>query len=366
MALRESLIDIARLLREGRFPNEQAVSQGIVLRILSDLGWNTWDPETVWPEYGVGGRFVDFSLCFPAKRPKVFIEVKQTGKSEGADKQLFDYAYHEGVPMAVLTDGKSWSFYLPGEQGSFEERRVYKLDLLERSPDECCQKLVRYLECVRVTKDLALEDARKDYQDKSRRKLAWELIPKVWKELIESDDPSVFDRLSKEVENKCGVKPDVDDIREFLMRMQYSIEGMASSRSELPRVPETTSHSVTEKPESTLQDAKPSFAIRGKATACRNAKEVMIGIFRSLSEENVSFTEKCFTHTDNQGWSRTYVARNTSDLYPNRPDLEVYSEEFTSGWFIATNLSNALKKKLIAMAADVAGLRIGTELKYNF
>jgi hypothetical protein len=38
--------------------------------------------------------------------------------------------------MAVLTDGQEWHFFLPTEQGDYGERRVYKLDLLERDPQE--------------------------------------------------------------------------------------------------------------------------------------------------------------------------------------------------------------------------------------
>lgn len=35
----------------------------------------------------------------------------------------------------MLTDGKTWSFYLSAEQNSYEERRVYKLrDLYEQLP----------------------------------------------------------------------------------------------------------------------------------------------------------------------------------------------------------------------------------------
>ena len=51
-------------------------------------------------------------------------------------------------PFVVLTDGETWSFYLPAEQGSYEDRRVYKLDLFERPPSArriieagCCSSL---------------------------------------------------------------------------------------------------------------------------------------------------------------------------------------------------------------------------------
>jgi hypothetical protein len=36
----------------------------------------------------------------------VFIEVKQIGRSDGGERQLFEYAFHRGVPMTILTDGQ--------------------------------------------------------------------------------------------------------------------------------------------------------------------------------------------------------------------------------------------------------------------
>lgn len=132
MDLKSELNHIAADLRTGRFTSEAQVSQGIVRRLLHALGWPTFDVEVVIPEYSVSGRRVDFALCHPRSKPLLFVEVKQVGNSAGADRQLFEYAFHEGVPMAVLTDGQEWSVYLPPQQGQYQDRRLIKLDLLEQ------------------------------------------------------------------------------------------------------------------------------------------------------------------------------------------------------------------------------------------
>jgi len=142
MALETTLTDVTERLRRGSFPNEQAISQGVVLRLLQELGWNTWDTAAVWPKYQTGEGRADFALCHPpAKLPAVLIEVKQPGKADDAVRQALLYAFHTGFPFSVLTDGKTWSFYLPMEQGSYEERRVCKLDLFESSPLEAAETL---------------------------------------------------------------------------------------------------------------------------------------------------------------------------------------------------------------------------------
>src|SRR2546427_341600 len=146
MSLIDTLETIRTRLRRDGFANERAVSQEVVLNLLNALGWNVFNSRIVWPEYSVGSRRVDFALCHPEARPVAFIEVKQVGESEGADKQLFEYAFMQGIPLAVLTDGQRWNFYLPSGQGTYSDRRFYSLDLLEREPSEIEQRLKRYLE----------------------------------------------------------------------------------------------------------------------------------------------------------------------------------------------------------------------------
>ncbi|MCG6536464.1 MAG: type I restriction enzyme HsdR N-terminal domain-containing protein, partial [Syntrophales bacterium LBB04] len=132
-------------LRQGRFPSEAAISQGAILPLLNNLGWPVFTTRIVWPQYPLEDRRVDYALCSPEEKPVIFIEVKAMGKIQGADKQLFEYAFHKGIPMAVLTDGQEWHIYLPAEQGTYEDRRVYKLDLLERTSQESAARLNRYL-----------------------------------------------------------------------------------------------------------------------------------------------------------------------------------------------------------------------------
>lgn len=120
MALKEHIGDIRDALRRKQFTSEALVSQGIVRRLLDALDWPQFDPQIAIPEYPVPGGRVDFALCHPASKPMVFIEVKQVGQSDGAERQLFEYAFHAGVPIAVLTDGQKWQFFHPIGRGNYE------------------------------------------------------------------------------------------------------------------------------------------------------------------------------------------------------------------------------------------------------
>lgn len=63
MSLETTLSDITTRSRQGQFPNEQAISIGIVLRVFQELGWNTFDPNVVWPEYQTGEGRADLRFA---------------------------------------------------------------------------------------------------------------------------------------------------------------------------------------------------------------------------------------------------------------------------------------------------------------
>ena len=111
-------------------------------------------------------------------------------------RQALEYAFHTGVPFIVLTDGKTWSFYLPAEQGSYEERRVFKLDLFERPVGESADVLQRYLEQGRVASGEALETARREYRSQNRRAVAREAIPEAWSGLVDEGDELLIELLA--------------------------------------------------------------------------------------------------------------------------------------------------------------------------
>ena len=211
-----TLDDIVGKLQENRFPNERSISQGVVLRVLGDLNWDVYDPAVVWPEYSTGEGRVDFALCHPPRKPRIFVEVKQPGGAGRGVKQALEYAFHTGVPFIALTDGATWSFYLPAEQGSYEERRVFMLDLLKSPEDESADTLRRYIERSRVISGDALRVAREEYQRRSRRAATRLEIPKAWNGLIDKGDKSLTGLLADAVEARSGFRPEDTDVVNFL------------------------------------------------------------------------------------------------------------------------------------------------------
>ena len=223
MALSDHLERVREQLRRGDFHSEMAVIQGVLWPVLDELGWPVGDTNVVYPEFSLGGRRVDYALCHPAEDPAVFIEVKNVGLSDGADRQLFEYVFHSGVPMAVLTDGREWSFFLPGERGKYNERMVRKLHLLQQDVEESAGLLDRYLSYDRVCSGESLVAARSDYQEVVRARETADALPKTWRALLEEPDSLLLELLADKYEELNGYKPDPDSCRRFLTDKSKSI-----------------------------------------------------------------------------------------------------------------------------------------------
>jgi hypothetical protein len=264
-----------------------------------------------------------------------------------------------------LTDGKTWSFYVPAEQGSYEDRRVYKLDLLERPPGEATETLIRYLGRERVADGKALETARQEYRSRNRRSQARAAIPEVWRELVGKGNEELVELLASNVEVKTGIRPDTDEVAEFLAALgkPVIVEASRSTISEQwSRAPErrTPQRAASE----TSRSGK--LVLGGKVYSYANAKDAMVIILRELAKSDPTFLERCSQHPDAQGRKRRYIARTPEELYPDREDLRDMREPLPGGWLVATNLNNVLKKTIIKLAAEVAGLKLGTEVIVEF
>ena len=223
MSLAEHLDNICSDLREGVFTNEASVSQGIVLRLLHALGWPGFNTQVIIPEYPIEGGRVDFALCHPPLEPLVFIEVKQVGQIEGAERQLFEYAFHRGVPIAILTDGQKWHFFHPGGQGNYRERRVCELDLIDMENEQISDRLNRYLNYESIRTGKATRAIEEDYRNISIQRRIETKLPEAWNRLVEEEDEFLIDVVAEKVENLHGYRPTGEQVLTFLRRLD--IEG---------------------------------------------------------------------------------------------------------------------------------------------
>lgn len=348
MEIIKELGEIQKAIRIGQFPSEAAISRGVVMRLLNALGWPVFDPTIVWPEYPLESTRVDYALCNPPNKAMLIIEVKAIGKADISDPQLLEYAFKSGVPMAILTDGQEWHFYLPSGQGSFEERRFYKLDILERDTKESSERLTKYLSFDRVKSGDALRSAQDDYGSARKTRIMKETIPQAWQRLIEERDSLLIDLLSEKVADLCGYNPDPDLIDDFLSN-QVIIRQIEPKPKEQPRSPKTH------------EPGGIYYIFEGQRTNCRSASQVLVEVMGLLSSRDTEFMNRFASRK--HGRRRRYASKIREELYPGRPDLAQLSQQLSSGWWVGTNYSKSNIRQIIMLACDVADIRYGVELK---
>ena len=361
-------------LQRDAFPSEAAVTNGVLLPALNELGWPVFDTGIVVPEFSLEGRRVDYALCHPMKKPAIFVEVKKGGNLEGADKQLFEYAFHSGVPMAILTDGKEWRFYLPGEQGRYDERMVYKLDLLERNIEDAANKLERYLRYEKVCSGEALQAARSDYQAVAKDREIKDTLPRAWNALLKEPDSLLLEYLAEKVADLCGYKPDLNSCGQFLESVSKPTIGKTVSppkqaiRLSVEEPPKQTTRLSVEEPkrlDGVHKRSVVSYVFRGRTYEYKSAKELMCKVFQLLIKEDADFPERFLALK--HGKKRRYLAQDRRELYPGLTleFVEKKSIEVAPGWWLATNFSRGDIQEILNKALAVVHPRVRSQIQVN-
>jgi len=349
--------DLAKGIAAGRFRSEAEISQGVVKRVLNDLGWPVFDMRVVAPEFKIGTRKVDYALCQPPGKAAILVEVKDLGKADGkGQKQLFEYCFHQGVPIAVLTDGRTWSFFFPAGQGSYEERLFARIDLLDDDHGSAARTLIRYLDVGDVESQTARKRAERDYEAERRQRQAAAKYPSVWRKLLSEPEPRLLELFSEEVERATVVRPDPERAAEFICGHAVG----AGVTRKVPRVKPIGGKKSTGPSLPPPISARPSFTFQGETKTFDSAVKLFGAIFRTFASMDPSF---CGRYSErHSGRVRKYVAKSREELYPGRPKQQSHVHPLPGGWLLATHASNTDKIRRIKQACKVMGLEFGQDL----
>lgn len=365
---------IRSVLLTGGYPNERAVSTGIVVPVLRSLGWDDTNPREVQPEFANPRGRVDYALSARAgERPIIFVEVKGVGRSAEADRQLFEYAFHEGVPLAVLTDGRTWNFYLPGQHGSYEERRVYQIDLVERETDEIVARFSRYLQKSRIIDRSALTDAQIDYQERANGRIAADSMPRAWAEILQQPDPDLIQLLSERAEALSGHRPSEQTLVSFLRNQigvldETALVAVSGGSTRKRQTPTSTPTDTIPNPRPVIGNASSKagvhWRVRSQSGVGRNAVEAFVAALAALFTQFPNEQAKIAKAVATRG--RNNIARTVADIYPSKPEIaERNHRALVDGWLVGTNESNATKARIFSAAIAAVGLKQGVDTELN-
>ena len=298
MTLKEHIDDIRNQLKQGAFADEAAVSNGIVNRLLHTLEWPIFTPQVVIPEFGVEGQRVDFALCHPASTPRVFIEVKRVGNIDKGIKQLFEYAFHTGVPIVILTDGQKWRFYHPAGEGSYEDRMVAEIDLIAENNEVSANCLDRYLNYESVKIGKAAKVIVSDYQRIVSQRKIEERLPEVWNELVQEKHEYLLLAMMEKAKDKVGHEPTEEQVLTFLKSLERKTESKPvdpppRKRPVLPNGPRVSPQ--LSKSQSPLRVTMPD----GEVIDHRNASDTFLEVINKLGCDEVMPVIPNVVSTDN-------------------------------------------------------------------
>ena len=221
---------IQQIKDDKRFASfdEAAIRQGVVLKILSFLGWDPFNTEEIRPELDVKGGRVDFSLRHNNTN-KVFIQVKKELKNfKKYQGQLTDYAVHEDVKLSALTDGITWWFSLPLQDGGQEEKKFHTIRIQEQQVGDITQNFEELLSKENVISDRAFETAEDIYQQRLSGILIIDTLPKAWNKIMSEPERWLYDILAQVTYELCGHKPDTETVEKFIALELDTNSGLAS------------------------------------------------------------------------------------------------------------------------------------------
>ena len=364
----DELIAFVGRVRDGiarnAYPNETAVRSQLVQPILERLKWPVYDAAKVCHEYSLkfknATRRVDLALCVSAGgSPRCIIELKGPSQTEG-DEQLFEYAFHAGAPIALLTNGEHWRFYHILTGGTYNERLVRTLDLRKHAPEEVAEALERYLSYPNTESGKASEYAKEDLSKRINRDKAKGLIPAAWRALIEDDQDDRLVKLLIDKTSSVSVYAPMElDVVSFLEDLRPSHGSSLENNVDISSFPPP---SPPPEGKSDIHHRKMGaqgpihYHLRGIAYEARNAKDAYVEIIKELAIQDDDFLQRlepALRRRKNKG-----AARKKSDLSP----AEVTRNSavlIPGGWWLQTQLSNSHKIRDLKIACSVAGIPFG-------
>jgi len=331
--------------------DEASTKQAVILRILSLIGWDTFNIDEVVPEYSIAGKKVDFSLRH-SNANKTFIEVKKIGEDlEKHQEQLLNYSFQEGVKLSILTNGITWWFYLPLHEGSWEQRKFYTIEIYDQNAEEIVGRFIDYLAKENVISGKAITNAEAIYESRQKKYLIKETLPKAWNKLISEPDELLIDLIAESTEKLCGYKPDHSTVEDFISANLSEIE--ISHRPGIERKVDLPRRKVsTGKIESYIGKSVTAFTFKNTRYEVRFWKDILIKICNLMNSIHRSDFDRVLSL---QGRKRPYFTKNANEL---RIPEKIEGTDI----FVEINLS---ANSIVKMCLDVLSLFGYSEEDFN-
>ena len=224
-AIAQAVRDINSIPETGEL-SESAVKQGLILRVLSAAGWDTFNVSEVQPDFRSGNSRVDFALMSPssprgrsAPTPLAFLSVKAVGEnldSERLERQLMSHCSRNEVPLAVLTNGMNWVLLSWSSDNDRSRNRFCEIDLAGDA-EAAAEEINRYLSRDRVVNGQAARAAERELHDRNQDEVVRQAVLDGWRQVVRGLDEGLVELVATAAEQKAGERPENRFVRRVLM-----------------------------------------------------------------------------------------------------------------------------------------------------
>ncbi len=292
--------------------SESAIKQGIVLRVLSAAGWDTFDLGEVHPEYRSGNSKIDFALMSSgsprsrnAATPAVFVEVKLPGESLDSDRmerQAINHCVRSNVPLGVLTNGLEWLLLSCPAEVERRENRFCEIDL-SGNPENAADELSRYLAKDRVISGQAARSAERALQERNQNVVVRRAILEGWRQVVQGLDEGLVELVATASEQRAGERPENRFVRRVLME----------HRSEL--LPAQEDEFVGRGASGGSRRRPASFTFESESQTTSSWPDLLIGVCELMRQRHPDDFERILSI---RGRSLPYFSRSEDDVHHPR------------------------------------------------
>jgi hypothetical protein len=317
---REILEFIEEIQSDERYDSfdEPAVKQGIVLKLLSLLGWDPFDINQIKLEYGVEGGTIDFSLMHK-NSSKVFIGIRKGVEAlTGYQEELSNYAVQDEVPLVVLTDGIVWWFCLPHLEAPPQEKRFYTMNVNERKAEEVAQNFEIFLSKKNVHSGKAEKAAEEIYDARNKLLLIRQSLPKAWEKVLSEPEKWLHEVLAQATNEVCGQTPDKETTKKFITSQIDPKADIASILKQEPEAPSGQDKATSPKPsrpavrkDEFTGKSIVSFTLMGKKHEVDSWKGMLLKVCEIVAQKYQDDFDTVLTLL---GTNREYFSRNPYEL----------------------------------------------------
>jgi hypothetical protein len=302
--------------------SESAIKQGVVLRVLSAAGWDTFDLSEVQPEYRTGNTKVDFGLMSPSSarartnaKPLVLVEVKSAAEnleSDRYERQMMAHCARNDVSLAVLTNGLKWLLYFWSAEGEQRESRFCEVDL-NGDLDAAADDINRYLAKDRVSGGQAARSAERALVDRNRDEVTRRAILDGWRQVVRGLDEGLVELVATASEQRTGGRPENRFVRRVLMEHRSEL---------LPHSDDDQGATGTGGGGSRRRPA--SFTFDSETHTASSWPDFLIGVCELMRQRHSGDFERIL---EIRGRTLPYFSRSEDDVHLPRPigDSGIYA-----------------------------------------